>query len=68
LQFVTNSSVLVESNDLELRKYLDSNSVLHNSPAYEKTMNELNALIEGYNALLSAKLKDQGAKLAPNVH
>jgi len=59
---------LVESNDLELRKYLDANSVLHNSPAYEKTMNELNALIEGYNALLSAKLKDQGAKLAPNVH
>jgi len=68
LQFVTNSCVLVESNDLELRKYLDANSVLHNSPAYEKTMNELNALIEGYNALLSAKLKDQGAKLAPNVH
>jgi hypothetical protein len=65
---VTDFSELVDSNDAELRKYLDANAVLHNSLAYEKTMNELNALIEWYNTLLNVRLKDPGAKLAPKVH
>jgi len=52
----------------ELRKYLDANSVLHNSPDYEKTIKELNALIGQYNTLLSARLKEPVVKTAPVVN
>lgn len=52
----------------ELRKYLDANSVLHNSPAYEKTISELNVLIEMNNNLLNARLKDPEVKPAPIVN
>jgi hypothetical protein len=36
----------------ELRKFLDAFSVIQPTPVYNKTINELNALIEQYNALL----------------
>ena len=52
----------------ELRKYLDANSVLHNSPDYEKTIKELNALIGQYNTLLNARLKEPVIKTAPVVN
>lgn len=52
----------------ELRKYLDANSVLHNTPDYEKTINELNALIGQYNTLLNARLKEPVIKTAPVVN
>jgi len=52
----------------ELRKYLDANSVLHNSPAYEKIISELNVLIEMNNNLLDGRLKDPDVKPAPTVN
>lgn len=52
----------------ELRKYLDANSVLHNNPAYEKTISELNALIELYNNILNGRLKETDIKPAPAVN
>lgn len=52
----------------ELRKYLDANSVLHNTPHYEKTMKELNALIGQYNTLLNTRLKEPVVKMAPAVN
>jgi hypothetical protein len=42
----------------ELRKYLDANSVLNDSPLYRKAINELNALIEQYNTLLNSRAKN----------
>ena len=42
----------------ELRKYLDANSVLNDTPLYRKTINELNALIDQYNTLLSSRAKE----------
>lgn len=42
----------------ELRKYLDANAVLNDSPGYRKAVNELNALIGQYNTLLTARAKE----------
>jgi Family of unknown function (DUF6261) len=39
----------------ELRKFIDANSVLHPGAAYEKLINELNALIDQYIALLNTR-------------
>ena len=39
----------------ELRKFLDANFVLHHSVAYEKLINELNALIAQYITLLNSR-------------
>jgi len=52
----------------ELRKYLDANSVLHSNKDYQKTINELNALIEQYNTLLNLRLKEPSAKPTPVVN
>lgn len=52
----------------ELKKYLDANEVLHNTPAYEKTINKLNVLIEKNNNLLNGRLKDTDVKPAPDVN
>ncbi len=45
----------------ELRKYLDANSVIHDSPDYQKAINELNALIDQYNTVLNGRLKEPAA-------
>lgn len=42
----------------ELRKFLDANSVLNNTPLYQKTISELNALIDQYNTLLNTRVKE----------
>jgi hypothetical protein len=39
----------------ELRKFLDAFYVIQNSPAYQKAINELNALIDQYNTLLNGR-------------
>ena len=39
----------------ELRKFIDANSIINPSVAYEKLINELNALIDQYNELLSSR-------------
>lgn len=39
----------------ELRKFIEANSVIHPSAAYEKLINEINALIDQYNTLLSTR-------------
>jgi len=39
----------------ELRKFIDANSIVNPSAAYEKLINELNALIDQYNGLLSSR-------------
>ena len=49
----------------ELRKFLDAFSVIQASAVYEKTMNELNALIEQYNSLLNGRAKPK--KTAENT-
>lgn len=41
----------------ELRKFLDANEVLRHDSVYEKTINELNALIELYNLLIANRRK-----------
>ena len=41
----------------ELRKFLDANEVLRHDSVYEKTINELNALIELYNLLITNRRK-----------
>lgn len=41
----------------ELRKFLDANEVLRHDSVYEKTINELNALIEIYNQLIAKRKK-----------
>ena len=46
----------------ELRKYLDAYSVIQNNLVYEKTNNELNALIEQYNTLLNGRVKEEDIK------
>ena len=52
----------------ELKKYLDANAVLHNTPDYEKTINKLNVLIEKNNNLLNGRLKDSDGKPAQAVN
>ena len=52
----------------ELKKHLDANAVLHNTPAYEKTISKLNVLIEMNNNLLNGRLKDPDVKPAPAVN
>ncbi len=49
-----------------LRKYLDANSVLNDSPLYQKTINELNALINQYNTLLNGRNKTVAANPTAN--
>jgi len=39
----------------ELRKFLDAYSIIHPGAAYEKMINELNALIDQYNTLLNSR-------------
>ena len=42
----------------ELKKYLDAYAVIQNTPVYQKTISELNALIDQYNLLLNSRLKE----------
>ena len=39
----------------ELRKFLDAYSIIQPGAAYEKTINEINALIDQYNTLLNSR-------------
>jgi hypothetical protein len=52
----------------ELKKHLEANSVLHGNKAYQKTINEVNLLIEQYNTLLNLRLKEPSVKPAPVVN
>jgi len=42
----------------EMRKFLDAYSVIQNTPAYQKAISELNALIDQYNGLLNGRQKE----------
>ena len=70
----TNSDILKIKKDEtilvydQLRKYLDANSVLHSNNNYQKTIKELNTLIEQYNTLLNFRLKEPPVKTAPVVN
>jgi hypothetical protein len=46
----------------ELRKFLEAFSTIQSSAAYEKTINELNALIEQYNFLLKGRATSKPAE------
>lgn len=71
---VTNSDILrIKREETtfaydQLRKYLDANSVLHSNKVYQKTIHELNTLIEQYNTLLNLRLKEPSAKSSPIVN
>jgi predicted DNA-binding transcriptional regulator YafY len=49
----------------ELRKFIDANSVINPSAAYDKLIKELNALIDQYNGLLSSRLAEPATEPAP---
>ncbi len=42
----------------ELRKFLDAYSVIQNTALYQKTINELNALIDLYNQVIADRLQE----------
>jgi hypothetical protein len=46
----------------DLRKFLEAFSTIQSSPAYDKTVNELNALIEQYNSLLKGRTSTKPAE------
>ena len=49
----------------ELRKFIEANSVVNPSEAYVKLINELNALIDQYNELLSSRPAESAPEPAP---
>ena len=51
----------------ELRKYLEAYSVIQNTPEYQKTINELNALIDQYNLLINSRIKGPTPAPAPAI-
>jgi len=46
----------------DLRKFLEAYATINNTPLYTKTINELNALIEQYNTLLTNRAADNGGE------
>ena len=49
----------------ELRKFIEANSVVNPSAAYEKLISELNALIDQYNLLLNTRSAEPDSKPEP---
>jgi len=49
----------------DLRKFLEAFSIIQSSPLCDKTINEINALISQYNALLNSRLKAKTNITAP---
>jgi hypothetical protein len=49
----------------ELRKHIEANAVVNPSPACEKLISELNALIEQYNELINTRAAEPASEPAP---